>query len=400
MRKRIKRRAGGLTFGMRLAVCLVLLAVSACSQSTSLTPATDSAKNPYESEHYTLDVHIVIQGLATPWSIAFLPGGSPDAIEALVTERGGQLRRIRAGRLEPNPIEGVPEVAAIGQGGLLDIALAPDFETSGEVFLTFSEPDTAGARTALLRARYDGHALREVTRIAGVDRASDSGVHFGSRIAFDTEGRLLFSAGDRGERERAQRLDDLAGSILRVDRDGAAPTNNPFTGDPTLPGILYSYGHRNPQGLTRHPTTGQIWAHEHAPRGGDEVNVVLPGRNYGWPVITYGREYATFQPVGEGTERDDVEPPRHVWIPSIAPSGMTFYTGALFPAWQGNLFVGSLKFGMVARLSVNQHGQVVGEERLLEGALPRIRDVRVGPGDFLYLLTDEANGKLLRIGPG
>lgn len=379
-----------------------MLSVGAmCLSSLGMSwhPRADTKPSPYQSEDYRLEVTTMVQGLDHPWSVAFLPGARADAINALITERSGTLRRIRDGVLESAPVDGVPAVAVINQGGLLDIALAPDFDARGELFLTLSEPEDGKARTALYRARYDGRRLVDVERLAGVEPASDGGRHFGSRIVFDESDAVIFSAGERGQRARAQDPFDRAGSILRITRTGETPADNPFrdgqAGDP----LVLSWGHRNPQGLVRHPVTGELWEHEHAPRGGDEVNVIRAGANYGWPVIGYGREYTSPEPVGEGTERDDITPPRHVWIPSIAPSGMTFYTGEHFPAWQGDLFVGSLKFGMVVRLEINAYGDILHEERLLEAVLPRIRDVRDGPDGYLYLLTDEKNGKLLRVGP-
>ena len=374
-------------------------AICLSSVGMSWHPRADTAPSPYQSEDYTLEVETVVQGLEHPWGIAFLPESRANAINALITERSGRVRRIRDGVLESTPVEGVPAVAVINQGGLLDIALAPDFKTSGELFLSLSEPEDGDARTALYRARYDGRSLTDVKRVAGVERASGGGRHFGSRIVFDEQDSVIFSAGERGERDRAQDPFDRAGSLLRITRTGEIPADNPFRDGAQADPMVLSWGHRNPQGLVRHPVTGELWEHEHAPRGGDEVNVIRAGANYGWPVIGYGREYTTPEPVGEGTERDDIESPRHVWIPSIAPSGMAFYTGERFPAWQGDLFVGSLKYGMVVRLEVNEYGDILHEERLLEAVLPRIRDVRDGPDGYLYLLTDEENGKLLRVGP-
>ncbi|TXL64642.1 PQQ-dependent sugar dehydrogenase [Zeimonas arvi] len=338
----------------------------------------------------------IASGLAHPWALAFLPDGS-----MLVTERPGRLRRVFPdGRLSA-PITGVPEVAARGQGGLLDVALGPGFATDRSVFLSYSQPTKDGARTAVARATLsaDGAALREVSVIFAQKHASSGGNHFGSRLVFARDGNLFVTTGDRwSESERAQTLDNHFGKILRIRPDGSVPPDNPFVNrEGALPEI-HSYGHRNVQGAALHPDTGALWTHEHGPQGGDEVNVEKAGANYGWPVITYGKQYVTGFRIGEGTERADVAPPVLQWTPSIAPSGMAFLTSDRYPGWRGNLFVGSLKFRMLVRLELGG-ARVAREERLLTDFSERVRDVRQGPDGLLYLLTDADDGQLVRLDP-
>ena len=338
----------------------------------------------------------VAAGLEHPWSLAFLPDGT-----MLVTERPGRLRRVFPdGRLSA-PITGVPEVAARGQGGLLDVVLGPGFATDRSVFLSFAQPTRDGARTAVARGTLsaDGAALRDVSVIFAQKHASSGGNHFGSRLVFARDGNLFVTTGDRwSESERAQTLDNHFGKILRIRPDGSVPPDNPFVNrEGALPEI-HSYGHRNVQGAALHPDTGVLWSHEHGPQGGDEVNVEKAGANYGWPVITYGKQYVTGFRIGEGTERADVEPPVLQWTPSIAPSGMAFLTSDRYPGWRGNLFVGSLKFRMLVRLELDG-ARVAREERLLTDFSERIRDVRQGPDGLLYLLTDADDGQLVRLDP-
>jgi len=338
----------------------------------------------------------IAAGLEHPWSLAFLPDGT-----MLVTERPGRLRRVFPdGRLS-EPLKGVPEVAARGQGGLLDVALGPGFATDRSVFLSYSQPTKDGARTAVARGTLsaDGAALRDVSVIFAQKHGSSGGNHFGSRLVFARDGSLFVTTGDRwSESERAQTLDNHFGKILRIRADGSVPPDNPFANrDGALPEI-HSYGHRNVQGAALHPDTGLLWTHEHGPQGGDEVNVEKAGANYGWPVITYGKQYVTGFRIGEGTERADVEPPVLQWTPSIAPSGMAFLTSDRYPGWRGNLFVGALKFRMLVRLEF-EGARVVREERLLTDFSERIRDVRQGPDGLLYLLTDADDGQLVRLDP-
>ena len=333
----------------------------------------------------------VTGGLEHPWAMAFLPDG-----RMLVTERDGRLRLIEGGRLVAAPIEGVPAVVASGQGGLLDVVLHPEFATNGLLYLSYAGATPTGAATHVLRARLDGDRLVEGEVIL-VGGASGTGRHFGSRMAFDDAGLLYVSLGDRGEMNRAQDLGDLVGKIVRITADGGVPPDNPFVGREGARPEIFCAGMRNPQGLALNPWSGAVWEQEHGPRGGDEVNILRAGANYGWPVITHGVDY-TFLPIGEGKEKPGMEQPVHVWVPSIAPSGMAFYDGAAFPDWRGSLFVGALKDELLARLVLDGDG-VVREERLLEGEIGRIRDVRVGPDGFLYLLNDERRAGVFRLEP-
>ncbi|MCC2112791.1 MAG: PQQ-dependent sugar dehydrogenase [Hyphomicrobiales bacterium] len=352
----------------------------------------------FDTETGPIEVETIVRGLDHPWGLAFVS----DHL-LLVTERSGALRLIENGRLDPKPVAGTPAVYVHRQGGLLDVAIDPDFADAGRIFLSFSEPrDDGKAGTAVARARLirnaQGARLEDLKVIFRQNIATDSGHHFGSRLVFAADKTLYVTVGERGQRERAQDPFDHAGSVIRIDRDGNAPPDNPFAdGKAALPEI-WSMGHRNPQGAARHPETGALWTVEHGPRGGDEVNRPQPGRNYGWPVIGYGVHYSGAQ-VGVGTKKEGYEQPVYYWDPSIAPSGMTFYDGRLFPAWSGNLFVGALKFQLIARL-VLDGDKIVHEERLLANEFGRIRDIRTGPDGALWLLTDEDDGRLLRITPG
>jgi glucose/arabinose dehydrogenase len=334
----------------------------------------------------------VSRGLEHPWGLAFLPEG-----RLLVTERPGRLRIVGAdGRLSA-PLAGVPEVAARGQGGLLDVALAPDFDRSRLVYLSYAELAGSTAGTAVARGRLTETGLEDVAVIFRQEPKVGGGLHFGSRLVFARDGHLFITLGERGQRDRSQDLSVHLGKVIRLRPDGSVPDDNPFVTRPGARPEIWSYGHRNVQGAALHPETGALWTVEHGAMGGDEVNVPKAGRNHGWPVITFGRDYSGAR-IGEGTVKPGMEQPVHYWDPSIAPSGMTFYTGDRFPAWRGSLFVGSLKFGLVSRLELRGE-QVTGEERVLVGLGDRIRDVRQGPDGYLYLLTDESNGRVLRVEP-
>jgi glucose/arabinose dehydrogenase len=352
-----------------------------------------AADRVVQSEAGPLRVTEVAHGLDTPWALAFLPDG-----RLLVTERPGRMRLVaRDGSLSA-PIAGVPQVHARGQGGLLDVALSPDFGTDRTIVFSFAEPTAGGARTAVARARLDleGLRLEDVKLIFAQNEAPSGSHHWGSRLVFDRAGNLFVTLGDRfNSRDRVQALDSHIGKVVRIRLDGSVPADNPYVKREGVRPEVWSYGHRNVQGAALHPVTGELWAHEHGPQGGDELNRVLPGRNYGWPDITYGREYVIGTKIGEGTTRPDVEPPVTQWTPSIAPSGMSFYTGDVFPQWKGNLFVGALKFQLIARL-VLDGDKVVHEERIELGH--RVRDVREGPDGRLWLL-DESGGRVLRIDP-
>ena len=350
------------------------------------------------SEQQKIRVRTVASGLEHPWSVAFLPDG-----RFLVSERPGRLRLISAqGLVAKTPVAGVPRVYATGQGGLLDVVLHPKFEQNRWVYLSYAGGDASGAATEVARGRWVSDALsgslEDLEVIYRQQPRSKTSVHFGSRLVFDQAGYLYITQGERGDKERAQRLDDLAGKTVRLNDDGSIPESNPFRNTAGARPEIFSLGNRSMQGAALHPKTGELWAHEHGPQGGDEINVIRAGRNYGWPVITYGVNYGIGTKIGVGTQQVGMEQPLHQWTPSIAPSGMAFYTGKRFPAWQDNLFVGALKYQMLVRLVLNGE-KVVHEERLLQKQFGRIRDVRLGPDGLLYLLTDEDNGALLRIEP-
>ena len=336
----------------------------------------------------------VASGLQNPWSLAFLPDG-----RMLVTERPGRLRIVGRDGSVSAPIDGVPEVHARGQGGLLDVAVSPNFADDKLIVFSYAEPTAGGARTAVARARLDADGLRleEVRRIFAQNEDPSGNHHWGSRLVFARDGTLFITLGDRfHSRERAQALDSHLGKVVRIAIDGSVPADNPFAGRSDARPEIWSWGHRNVQGAALHPQTGELWTHEHGPQGGDEINRTRAGLNYGWPEVTYGREYVTGRKIGAGEAREGVEPPVLQFTPSIAPSGMAFYTGDVFPQWKGNLFVGALKFQLLARLVLDGE-RVVHEERLLEG-VGRIRDVRQGPDGRLWLL-DESAGRVLRIDP-
>jgi glucose/arabinose dehydrogenase len=337
----------------------------------------------------------VASGLQNPWSLAFLPDG-----RMLVTERAGRLRIVGRDGSVSAPIAGVPEVHARGQGGLLDVAVSPNFADDKLIVFSYAEPTAGGARTAVARARLDAEGLRleDVRRIFAQNEDPSGNHHWGSRLVFAPDGTLFVTLGDRFHpRERAQALDSHIGKVVRITMDGSAPADNPLVGRSDARPEIWSWGHRNVQGAALHPQTGELWTHEHGPQGGDEINRTRAGLNYGWPEVTYGREYVTGRKIGEGTAGDGVEPPVLQFTPSIAPSGMAFYTGDVFPQWKGSLFVGALKFQLVARL-VLDGDRVVHEERILTELGRRIRDVRQGPEGHLWLL-DETEGRILRLDP-
>jgi glucose/arabinose dehydrogenase len=346
-----------------------------------------------QSEQHAFSVATVAEGLGNPWSLAFLPNG-----DMLVTERPGRLRIIRDGKLDPRAIGGTPKVAARGQGGLLDVIVDPDFADNQLIYLSYSGADGSRAGTEVVRARFDGKSLSDVQLLFRAEPKTRGGRHFGSRLVIDREGFLFISLGDRGDHmKEAQNTGTHLGSIIRINRDGSVPGDNPFAGKDEAKPEIWSYGHRNVQGMTMHPETGAIWAQEHGPRGGDEVNVIKRGANFGWPAITYGIDYSGAI-ISDKTEAPGMEQPVVYWVPSIAPSGMAFYQGDKFPQWRGDLFVGALAGRHLRRLELDGD-KVTAQEVLLNDLAERIRDVRSGPDGFLYVLTDSANGRLLRLEP-
>ncbi|MBD8527143.1 PQQ-dependent sugar dehydrogenase [Pseudomarimonas arenosa] len=387
-----------------LITCLIL---SACNAATNGSNGPQSAANEdtasgqslpptsVSSQIGKLKLQTLTTALSHPWGMAFLPDGS-----VLISERAGRLRHYTAEGGLSAPLQGVPAVKAEGQGGLLDVALSPQFESDRLVYLSYAEPgDDDSSGTAVIRAKLDGQALTDAQVIFRQSPKIVSGHHYGSRLIFDRDGFLFISLGDRGQRPMAQELNNHMGTLIRLNADGSVPADNPFVGrDDALPEI-WSYGHRNQQGGALNPWTGAVWTHEHGPRGGDEVNVPQAGKNYGWPIITHGINYSGLPiPEAEGKAKPGLESPHYVWEVSPAVSGMAFYAHDKVPAWQHSLFVGAMAQRALIRLSL-EGDTVVAEERLLEKQGWRIRDVEVGPDGALYLLTDEEQGRLLKLEP-
>lgn len=351
----------------------------------------------FTTEKAALVVETVARGLSNPWGLAFLPDG-----RMVVTERPGRLRIVAADGQVSKPLGGLPgNIAARGQGGLLDVALSPDFARNRLLYLSFAEDRGGGqAGTSVMRGRLNeaGTALEGTMVIFRQEPAHTGGNHFGSRLVFDRDGNLFVTVGDRFDlRDQAQNPANLLGKVIHLAPDGRPAANNPFLNQKGTRPEIWSIGHRNVQGAALNPATGELWTAEHGARGGDEINIPRKGRNYGWPVITYGVDYSGAK-IGEGTAKPGMEQPLHYWDPSIAPSGMAFYTGDKFPAWRGSILVGALAGKLLARLETDGN-RVVREERMLQGLGERIRDVRQGPDGFVYLLTDAAAGRVLRLRP-
>jgi aldose sugar dehydrogenase len=356
--------------------------------------AADPAEQRVQSEAVNFRVVEVAGGLAHPWSLAFLPDG-----DLLITERPGRLQRWRAGALRE--VEGLPQIVAQGQGGLLDVVLHPRFEANQLIYFAYTASYEDGIGTQVARARLDGDRLTEVEPLFRMRSPGSSGVHFGGRLTFDADHRLYVTIGDRGDRNRAQDLDSHHGTLLRLNDDGSIPHDNPFADRSGARPEIFSYGHRNAQGLVYDAATDTLWQHEHGPFGGDVLHVIRPGANYGWPAATYGAEYGSRNPIGTTPDqRADIEDPIVHWtLPeSIAPSGLTLYRGAAFPEWNGNLFVGALRQRHLRRLVLDGR-TVVHEEPLLRDRFGRIRDVRTGPDGYLWFTTDADPGGVFRIEP-
>lgn len=361
------------------------------SASSPANANTGFEPRELSTEYHTIRISKIAGELENPWAVAFLPDGG-----YLVTERAGRLIRLSADGTRTR-IDGVPDVAARGQGGLLDVVLHPDYANNGWVYLTYSSGSADETTTTVARARIDADRLVDFEELFSQDRRSQPGRHYGSRIAWRADGTMLLSIGDRGaEPPRAQDPADHAGTVLRLNADGSVPDDNPFIGrDDVLPEV-FSYGHRNIQGMVVDPATDKIWATEHGPRGGDELNLVVAGNNYGWPTAGLGRDYRTEEQYGEGRSHPDMVDPVYEFLPTLAPSGLALLTTDAFPRWQGNLLAGGLRAERIRRLVI-ENDIVVHDEELINGAVGRIRDVREGPDGAIYVLTDHEDGGLYRI---
>jgi aldose sugar dehydrogenase len=363
------------------------------SSNTSLITSNNTAQGYRKTT--------LVEGLERPWGMAWLPDG-----DILITEKAGRIRRIRNGKLEPAPIQGVPPVMANGQGGLLDIALHPQFAKNRWVYFTYAHGTPSANHTLLARAKLTGQSLKNLQVIFKVSQIKSDSQHFGSRILWLPDGTMLLAIGDGGNppirlagdliRKQAQNLRSSLGKILRINADGSIPSNNPFVDRADVNPAIWSYGHRNIQGLASDSTTRQIWSTEHGARGGDELNLIERGKNYGWPLVTYSQEYFGGE-IAQERSRPGMVDPKQVWTPSIAPSGLVIYRGERFPGWQGNLFAGGLVSQDVRRLRVDSVGKVQEQEQIVIGQ--RVRDVRQGPDGLLYILTDDINGRLIRLEP-
>jgi glucose/arabinose dehydrogenase len=385
---------------LSLAVAAVVLPHAAIAQNRA-SPELGTLPQVVFSADYQILVTELAGGLENPWSMQFLPDG-----DMLITERPGRLRVVRDGVLDPQPVSGVPEVRRTVLGGLLDVLLHPDFEANRTLYLSYAKSvDDGFSTTAVARARFDGSSLADVDEIFVANTRSQSVVNFGGRMVFGRDGKLYLTVGERQEQDRAQDPMDHGGKVLRLNDDGSVPDDNPFVGDPDFLPEIFTLGHRSPQGLAVHPETGDIWENEHGPLGGDEINVLEAGGNYGWPLVSYGLDYTGEQITDTGlTELEGLNPPLVYWVPSIAVSGLSFYEGEPFAAWQGNALVGALMRGRVRatghfqRLTF-ENGRAITREPILLELRQRIRDVRPGPDGFIYVLTDENPGVLLRLEP-
>jgi len=366
--------------------------LTASAAAAVAAPAIVRAQQVLRSSKGSYSLRMLTLDLEQPWGMAFLPDG-----RLLITERPGRLRIFANGRLERAPVGGLPKVYARGQGGLLDVCLHPDFARNARLYLTYSGEGEGGAATVLARAEFRNNALVGVQRIFEALPRTSGGLHFGSRVVFDRAGLLYVTCGERYQMQRAQNLADLGGKVVRLRDDGTVPPDNPFVGREGARPEIFTYGHRNPQGMAMHPVTGRIWLVEHGPRGGDELNLLKAGANYGWPRATHGIDYSG-STISPSKSLPGMEDPVRVWVPSISPSGLAFYTGDRFPGWKGSVFTGALSDNALIRVELDGD-RYVGEERLLVDLLPYIRDVRQGPDGLLYIVTHTDSGGLYRLEP-
>lgn len=372
------------------------LPFTALLAATSLFAPTlsfaDDAIKQEKTEKADITIQVLASGLKNPWSVEALPDGS-----YILTEREGRMKIVKDGKLS-EPLGGLPEISAGGQGGLLDIALDPQFEQNRTLYFTASISGDGGRGTAVFRATLakDGSRLEDAQRIFAMKRFTGAGQHFGSRIAISEDGKLFFGIGDRGDGKRAQDPQDHAGKIMRIEKDGKVPSDNPYASNGSGLAEIWSIGHRNPQGMAFDSKDGTLFTVEHGARGGDEINIPQAGGNFGWPVISYGKHYSG-QDFPGGTAQDGMIQPDYYWDPSIAPGAIAVYRGSMFPEWDGNLLVTALKYQLLVRLERDESGKIASEERLLKGEYGRMRDVVVAPDGALLILTDESNGSLLRV---
>lgn len=367
------------------------------SMAAALFVSGSAEAETVSTERHNVTITSITNKLEKPWGMAFLPSG-----ELLITEKAGTLRRVTLDGQISAPVKGVPAVVDRSQGGLLDVAVDPNFSANSFIYLSYSEADPAGGEgnsTAVLRARLTDQGLVNGRVIFRGAPKYKSGAHFGSRLVFAPDGHLFVTLGDRySAMKDAQTLDNHHGKVVRIKSDGSVPQDNPFVGQKGALPEIWSYGHRNVQGAAIHPSSGQLWTVEHGPKGGDEINIPAAGKNYGWPVATYGVDYDN-SIISDKTHVDGTEQPHYYWVPSIATSNMIFYTGDQFPAWQGDLLVAALRGSQVARLDLDGD-RVMHEETLFEQAIDqRIRDIEQGPDGYIYLITDDRNGQLIQIKP-
>jgi glucose/arabinose dehydrogenase len=376
---------------MKLSTTLHTLSLFVCLVASPLVTAQSLE---VKTEAGAIQVKTIAQGLKNVWSMAFLPDG-----RMLVTERPGNMRIVDADGKVGAPLAGLPDIYAQGQGGLLDVVLAPDFATSKRIYFSYSEPGAGGNSTAVSYARLNDDKLENVTRVFSQQPKIDSGAHFGSRLVWAPDGTLFITLGDRyGEKDKAQTLDNHQGKVVRINADGSVPADNPFVKTAGALPEIWSFGHRNVQGAAINPLTKELWTGEHGPQGGDELNIDRAAKNYGWPVITYGENYGGGK-IGEGTHKAGMEQPVYKWVPSIATAGFIFYTGDKFPQWKNNILLASLQGQTLVRLTLDGD-KIVGEERLLKKELgQRFRSVVQGPDGLIYLVSDESKAKIYQLSP-